>query len=181
VAERETELDDLLRAANGGDEAAYRLFLQAAAVKLRPMVRRGLARAGRPDAECEDIVQETLLALHLKRHTWDQAQPLRPWLGAIAHHKLVDALRRGGFRQHLPLDEIEELAAPGDVAAEADHAIDADTLLQSLPERQRAIVAGMAMEGRSANDLGRQLGMSDGAVRVTLHRALRHLASLARR
>lgn len=44
MAERETELDDLLRAANGGDEAAYRLFLQAAAVKLRPMVRRGLAR-----------------------------------------------------------------------------------------------------------------------------------------
>lgn len=181
MGEHDAELGDLLCAANRGDEAAYRLFLQAAARRLRPLVRRGLARAGRPDAECEDIVQETLLALHLKRHTWDESRPLRPWLGAIAHNKLVDALRRGGRGPHVVLDEIGELAAPVDEAARSGSAIDARALLAALPERQRAIVAGIAIGGHSAGEVGRQLGLSEGAVRVTLHRALRRLAALARK
>ena len=49
-------------------------------------------------------------------------------------------------------------------------------MLASLPERQRRIVEGISIEGQSARDVGSRMGMSEGAVRVTLHRALRALA-----
>ena len=61
---------------------------------LRALVRKGLTRAGRSVDDCEDIVQEALLAVHLKRHTWDHSQPLEPWVRAIAGYKLVEHLRR---------------------------------------------------------------------------------------
>ena len=50
--------------------------------------------AGLGVEDSEDIVQDALLAMHLKRDTWDDSQPLEPWLRAIAHHKMVDHLRR---------------------------------------------------------------------------------------
>ena len=170
----------LMRAANRGDAAAYRRLLQALAPRLRAIVRRGLARAARSDADSEDIVQEILLAVHVKRHTWDEALPLWPWLHAVAHYKLVDALRRQGFRQHLPLDDLEELPAP-EAADAAAYRVDAGELLSRLDERQRAIVVGMTMEGRSAREVGEKLGMADGHVRVTLHRTLKLLADFVRK
>ena len=57
------------------------------------------------------MVQETLLAVHLKRHTWDESQPLLPWVRAIAQNKLIDFLRRRGRRVHVPIDEFSETLA----------------------------------------------------------------------
>ena len=125
--------------------------------------------------DSEDIVQETLLVMHLKRDSWDDTQPLEPWLRAIAHHKLVDQLRRQGFRDHVDIDEhADTLAAPE--AGETGASADARQMLSSLPERQRDIVEAISIEGRSARDVGVRLGMSEGAVRVALHRALKALA-----
>jgi len=88
-----------MRLARSGDDEAYRALLGRVAVWLRAVSRRGLARAGRGVEDSEDIVQETLLVMHLKRDSWDDTQPLEPWLHAIARHKLIDHLRRRGFRQ----------------------------------------------------------------------------------
>lgn len=173
-------LSELMRRANQGDAAAYRRLLEALAVRLRVATRRGLRRAGQSDADCEDIVQETLLAVHLKRDTWDETQPLLPWVHAIAHYKLVDALRRRGFRLHVPIDEHEDLVASDDANAVA--AIkDARDLLSRLTDRQREIVTAIAIDGRSAKEVGDKLGMADGTVRVTLHRALKMLADIVRK
>jgi RNA polymerase sigma-70 factor (ECF subfamily) len=174
------DLAALMRSARAGDEEAYRRLLGLVATWLRGVVRRGLVRAGRGVEDSEDIVQETLLAMHLKRDSWDPAQPLEPWLHAIARHKLVDHLRRRGYRDHVDIDDhAETLAAPqhgeeGDVA-------DARQLLTSLPKRQRAIVEAISIEGHSARDVGQRLGMTEGSVRVTLHRALKFLAASYRR
>lgn len=169
------DLSALMRAARKGDDEAYRRLLLVVAAWLRTVASRGLAAAGRPNADCEDIVQETLLAMHLKRDTWDETQPLQPWLRAIARHKLVDHLRRRGFTDHVDIDDhADALAAPA--TAEEGSAFDARQMLASLPERQRRIVEGISIEGRSARDVGVRMGMSEGAVRVTLHRALRALA-----
>ncbi|MFN4016164.1 MAG: sigma-70 family RNA polymerase sigma factor [Reyranella sp.] len=173
-------LSALMRAARKGDDEAYRRLLLLVAAWLRGVASRGLAAAGRPNADCEDIVQETLLAMHLKRDTWDETQPLQPWLRAIARHKLVDHLRRRGFTDHVDIDDhADTLAAP--VSAEAGSTHDARQMLASLPERQRRIVEGISIEGQSARDVGSRMGMSEGAVRVTLHRALRALADAYRR
>jgi RNA polymerase sigma-70 factor (ECF subfamily) len=177
---RSDDLSALMRLARKGDDEAYRQLLGQVAVWLRGVARRGLARAGHGMEDCEDIVQETLLVMHLKRDSWDETQPLEPWLRAIARHKLVDQLRRRGFRQHVDIDDYAEtLAAPQ--AAEAAASAEARHMLASLGERQRHIVEAISIEGRSARDVGQRLGMSEGAVRVALHRALKALAAAYRR
>ncbi|MBK9082485.1 MAG: sigma-70 family RNA polymerase sigma factor [Rhizobiales bacterium] len=170
----EQRLAELMRAARAGDAAAYRQFLADAGAMLRTNARAALARAGRGNAEVEDIVQETLLAIHLKRESWSEDRPISPWLNAIARYKLVDVLRRLGVRRAIPIDDVvDELPAPAEVPA-----VDADVrrLVDALPERSRRIVVAMSIEGRSAAEVGRDVGMNEGAVRVALHRALKELA-----
>lgn len=171
-------IEALLRAARRGDAAAYRRFLAQVGKALRAKIRPALARAGRGNAEVEDIVQETLLAIHLKRDTWSEDRPLAPWLAAIARYKLVDALRRRGLSGAAPLDDvIETIPAP-----EPEPHVDGDVrkLLDRLPERARRIVTLVSIEGRSAAEAGREIGISEGATRVALHRALKDLARLYR-
>ena len=166
---------DLMRAANAGDRAAYRRLLALMAPVLRGIVR---ARAGGMDADwCEDIVQDTLLAIHLKRATWDEALPLRPWVYAIARHKLVDAFRRRGRAVHLPVEDFAEtLEAPPQPAP--TEARDAATLIGRLPERDAALLRCLALEARDSDECGARLGLTPGALRVALHRALQRLARL---
>jgi RNA polymerase sigma-70 factor, ECF subfamily len=163
-----------MRAGLAGDAAAYRMLLVEITPFVRMVVRRSFHRGGLATVEIEDIVQDVLLAVHLKRHTWDPALPLAPWLGAVTRHKTIDALRRGGARIIVPIDDLAEvLAEPA--PAEPSHG-DAERMLAALPEKQRRIVQAMTLDERSAADIGGELGMSEGAVRVALHRALRFLA-----
>jgi RNA polymerase sigma-70 factor (ECF subfamily) len=93
---QDEEWSAMMCAALDGDSAAYRLLLNALAPALRGVVRRGLSRYRAGDTEMEDIVQETLLAIHLKRHTWARTEAITPWVMAIARNKMIDALRRTG-------------------------------------------------------------------------------------
>jgi RNA polymerase sigma-70 factor (ECF subfamily) len=175
AGDREAEWADLMRRANGGDAAAYRRLLEALAPVLRAATRRGFARAGKSEADAEDVVQETLLAIHLKRHTWDSTAPLGPWVRAIARNKLIDALRRRGRRLELPIEDFSETLAAADeekpfIGGEIDR------LLGVLSDRQREVVRAMTVDGMAIREVGTRLGMSDGAVRVALHRGLAALA-----
>jgi RNA polymerase sigma-70 factor (ECF subfamily) len=127
----------------------------------------------------EDVVQETLLALHLKRGTWDERQPFSPWLYAIARNKLIDNLRRRGRQAHMAIDDIDDL--PGGESPPPElNGVDAQRLISRLNGRQREIVVAISIEGASARQVAERLGMSEGAVRVALHRALRSLAKAFR-
>jgi RNA polymerase sigma-70 factor (ECF subfamily) len=166
-----------MRAAIRGDAKSYHALLKELAPMLRSLASRGFARhkAGREDVE--DVVQETLLALHTKRHTWDERQPFLPWLHAIARNKLIDNLRRQGRHVHIPIDDFGELIATDDRPPDADmNGQDAERLIARLNGRQREIVVAISVEGASARQVAERLGMSEGAVRVALHRALRTLA-----
>lgn len=176
---KDEQLAGLMRAANRGDADAYRRVLEGLAPLLRGLAKRGFARCGLGPEEVEDVVQETMLALHLKRQTWDERQPLLPWVRAIAHNKLVDNLRRRGRQQEVPIDEFSPaLAIDAEPAASAG--LDAGRMLAHLSARQRDIVRAISIEGASAAEVGRRLGMTEGAVRVALHRALRSLAAAFR-
>jgi RNA polymerase sigma-70 factor (ECF subfamily) len=175
VNKREPEWAAWMCAANGGDSAAYERLLRGIATAVRPIARRGLRRAGRATADAEDVVQDVLLAIHLKRHTWDASQPIGPWVYAIARYKLVDALRRAGSRQHVPIDAVADTLRADD-DARAPFARDVERGLDRLPQGQRMVVRTIAVEGASISETAARLKMTPGAVRVALHRGLNALA-----
>jgi RNA polymerase sigma-70 factor (ECF subfamily) len=175
VDQRENDWTALMRLALAGDAAAYDRCLRGMAGALRATVRRGLVRAGRSPAETEDVVQEILLAVHLKRHTWDATRPIGPWLYAIARYKLIDALRRRGGRADIPIDDVAETIA----AEESEGSVlerDVERSLDRLSAGQAAVVRAIAVDGASISEAAAKLGMSEGAVRVALHRGLAALA-----
>jgi RNA polymerase sigma-70 factor (ECF subfamily) len=90
----ETDLKSLMLASLDGHAASHRALLGRLSGRLRAYYRGKLARIGRGAVEAEDLVQEAILAIHLKRHTYDPAEPLTPWVHAIARYKLIDFLRR---------------------------------------------------------------------------------------
>lgn len=167
------DLEELLRAANRGDARAYAWFLRAVTPVVRAVAR---ARAsGLGEEAVEDIVQETLLAIHRKRHTWREDMPVRPWLHAIVRYKVVDALRARGRRVSLPIDDLADIlpAEPGPDPLERR---DAERAIDRLDPRAAAIVRAIGLEDKSIAETAGALGMTDGAVRVALHRALKRLA-----
>src|SRR5215467_15537496 len=116
-----------MRAANVGDDIAYRRLLEALAAFLRQIVRRSFERVGFGNCDVEDVVQEALLAIHLKRQTWDGSEAITPWVTAIARHKLIDELRRRGRHIDLPIDDFIEVL-PTEAATEALSTRDAERL-----------------------------------------------------
>jgi RNA polymerase sigma-70 factor (ECF subfamily) len=179
VSDREIEWAALMRAANAGDAAAYEKLLRDLARALRAAARTGLLRAGRSAADAEDVVQDTLLAIHLKRHTWDAAQPLGPWVRAIARNKLIDALRKRRSGAQIPIDDLIDVLPAEDAEPQAP-ARDVERHVGALPDRQRDVVRAVAVEGASSQEAAATLGMSEGAVRVALHRGLTTLAARLR-
>ena len=173
---REDEWTDLMRSANAGDQVAYHRLLQSVAPVLRAGARRGLVRAGQPPDQAEDIVQDILLAVHLKRQTWKPDAPFAPWLFAIARNKLIDALRRRGRRVFVNIDDFAEVI-PSEAPAETLPASEVATHLAALPARQREVLQSIAVDAASIKDTAKKMAMTEGAVRVALHRGLAKLAS----
>lgn len=166
----DAQLADLLRAALSGNEKCYAEFLESAAGMVRGFVRR------RADAglDVEDIVQETLLAIHTKRQTWRQDAPVAPWIYAIARHKLVDAFRRRGRHVVVDIDIVAETIAQPE--AESANERDVGRALAALPQGQRSVVSAISVDGLSIREAASRFGMSEGAVRVALHRGLSAIA-----
>jgi RNA polymerase sigma-70 factor (ECF subfamily) len=171
-------LDDLLRAANRGDQRAYAAFLRS----VTPIVR-GIARsrgAGLGPEACEDIVQETLLAIHQKRQTWREDAPVRPWLYAIVRYKVVDAFRARGRRVQVPIEDFAEVL-PAEAEPDPTERSDAERVIAQLDPRAARIVRAIGLEGASIAETSAALHMTESAVRVALHRALKRLALLRER
>lgn len=178
LQELETQLRPIFLAGLAGDAAAYRLFLDAISVRLRGYLRQMLARAGRTEVtETEDVLQETLLALHLSRHTYDAASPVTAWAHAIARYKLVDYLRRSGRHAGaMPLeDEAHQLAGPPEDAA-AEARLDLARAMETLPERTRRLIDQVKLQGSSVADAADAAGMTETAAKVAIHRGLQAMA-----
>lgn len=167
----DTELARLLRLGMAGDETAYAVFLERIAAILRGYCRRRTSPSG---IDPEDVVQEALLAIHLKRHTWRQDEAVLPWIYAIARYKLIDAFRRRGKRIEVDItDFAETLAEP---VVETAHERDIDRALEALAPVQRRVVSSISVDGASIGETAAALGMNETAVRVALHRGLKAIA-----
>lgn len=171
-----------MRAERRGDGLAYERLLRDIALVLRPWVRARLARVGLGVHEAEDVVQEILIGLHAKRHTWDETRPFLPWLFTITRYKFIDAARRlrreASHRVEITMDELSEMfAAPAEDAERS--MLDLDAHLAVLPRRQETVVRALALEGASVRVTAEKLHTSEGTVRVLFHRALRRLTARA--
>jgi RNA polymerase sigma-70 factor, ECF subfamily len=168
----EAELTALMLAGLDGDGRAYRALLGELRLRLTTYFGRRLRR---DPHDVEDLVQDTLIAIHARRATFDRREPLTPWLYAIARYKLIDHYRRAGRRVWTPLDEADEHLVAPDEAAAAEARRDVEKALAGLPERTRALLRDLRLEGRSVAETALRAGMSEGAVKVAAHRGLRAL------
>jgi RNA polymerase sigma-70 factor, ECF subfamily len=169
-------LQDLFVQGLDGDSIAYEKFLSGLSGHLRGYL---MVRLASMPSDVEDLVQESLLAIHNKRHTYDRRQPLGAWVHAIAKYKLVDFLRGRGLRESRndPLDDVEGFFSRSSVE-EAEARRDIMKLLDQLPERQRLPIIHTKIEGLSMLEASRLTGMSVSALKVGVHRGLKALAAL---
>lgn len=177
----EEELRNLMIAALGGDAISYRTLLDRLSGHLRAYYQKRL-KGGRGLHEVEDLVQETLLAIHTRRHTFDSKEPLTPWVYAIARYKMIDYLRsaRGSLVQ-LPIESADDVLAEDEHIA-AESAYDLRKLLDTLPANTRRAIQYVKLEGLSVAEASKRSGLSESAIKVNIHRGLRRLsASIGRR
>lgn len=175
-ARTEHDLRGLMLAGLDGDAAAYRRFLQQLGTRLRSFYRRRLAQW--PD-DVEDLVQDTLLAVHNQRHTYLPDQPLTAWVHAIARYKTIDLLRARKAREalHDPLDDDDTALFDTADSDAAEARRDLDQLLATLPDRQRLPIEQVKLQGRSVAEVALEIGMSESAVKIGIHRGLKALAA----
>lgn len=159
--------------AQRGDRDAYASLLVICAAAVKRLVHQ----RWRDVAWADDAVQETLWSMHRARHTFDASRPFAPWLYAIAQNRIIDVARRErriGDREQ-GTDVLPEPAAPAAPALDVDRI---RTALASLPGRQREVIVAMKFGDESVRDVGRRLGMSESAVKVTAHRGYKVLRRL---
>jgi RNA polymerase sigma factor (sigma-70 family) len=181
MATDEIQLKALMLASLDGDAASHRLLLDRLSSRLRAYYRGKLAGIGRVAAEAEDLVQEAVLAIHLKRDTYDTGEPLTPWVYAIARYKLVDHLRRTrASRADVPIEEADEVMARDDHNA-VESSYDIGRLMERLPKNMQCAVEAVKLDGLSTAEAAKRCGLSESGVKVNVHRGLRTLAALIAR
>lgn len=162
-----------MAAAQRGDAKAYRALL----TELIPWLRRYYAQR-LPPVMTDDAVQDVLMAVHEKRHTYDPSRPLGPWLAAIARYKWIDHLRALRVEATEPLDDNIPVPDHEDVAVTG--AIFHDLLAMLKPAQGDAIRL-VKLEGHSVEEASRATGQSVSLVKVNIHRGIKRLMSLVLR
>lgn len=156
-----------------GDSRAYRFALERICELLRAFFRRRMTDA---PGEVDDLVQETVLAVHARRHTFAGEVPLLVWVYAIARHKWIDWLR--SRRAHGVSIGLEDVPHAGHDPVEQWHLLrDALRLLAQLPAKQQEAIVMLKFYGFSVAEISRALSMSESLVKVSIHRGLRAIAS----
>jgi RNA polymerase sigma-70 factor (ECF subfamily) len=176
--EIEAELRALMIAGLEGDAAAHRALLKALSGHLRSYYRNKLGRAGRGSEEAEDLVQEAVMAVHTRRHAYDPAEPLTPWVYAIARYKLIDHLRHSRPRlADVPIEDAAEITAADDRTATESN-LDLTKLLAKLPAKLRLAIRYVKIEGLSVVEAAARCGVSESAIKINVHRGLKALSAV---
>src|ERR1700722_9152830 len=170
---QEHELRDLMIASLDGDGAAYHALLKRLTGHLRAYYRHRFALIGHGPTEAEDLLQEALIAVHTHRNTYDRLRPFTPWIHAIARYKFLDYLRRtkSSFKD-MPIANTEELTAKSDFAA-VESSLDLQRLMSKISSKAREVIQHLKLDGLSVSEVAARCGMSESAVKVTVHRGLK--------
>jgi RNA polymerase sigma-70 factor (ECF subfamily) len=162
-----------MAAAQSGNAGVYHRLLN----EVRGWLRRYYARR-LPPAMVDDAVQDTLLAIHEKRHTYDSSRPFEPWLAAIARYKWIDRLRALKSAPTVALNEDIPVADHGDAVSSA---WSLERLLRELKPAQSDVIRLVKLQGLSIEEAAARTGQSISLVKVNIHRGLGRLTLLVRR
>jgi RNA polymerase sigma factor (sigma-70 family) len=168
----EARLDNwssLMAAAQAGHGGAYQRLLEEMSIWLHDYFRRRL-----PAAHVDDAVQETLMGVHRRRHTFDPRYPLRPWLAAIAKRKWIDQLRSLGRRGAGALTEEPSVDDHGSSVLSASVLA---SLLKELRPAQAQLIRLVKLEGYTVDEAAHATGHSPSAVKMNIHRGLGRLTA----
>jgi len=164
-----SDLAKWLSAAQLGDKISYEKFLVAVSNLLKSFL---LKRMGDPDL-VEDVLQESLLAIHRSRHTYRPEKPVEPWLYAICEHRMVDFYRKYRRIEKMEITTVDDF--DDIVHANADnsqHNIGESILeaLTHLPEKQRQVIELLKIKDLSVKETAIRMNMSESLVKVTAFR-----------
>jgi RNA polymerase sigma-70 factor (ECF subfamily) len=165
------EITAMLCAGLGGDQAAYAKFLSTITPMLRRIVGRRLAQS-----DVEDVVQEILISIHKARHTYDGERPIMPWLVSIASFRITDHLRKYYSQmRHQTYDIADYENILSDVTENTSDTESIEELMEDVPDKHKKILMMMHVEGYTAKEVGKQMGMNESAVKVAAHRAIKKI------
>lgn len=175
----DAELTAAVRAAQEGDETAFRTVYRTVHPRLLGYVRTLVQ-----EADAEDVASEAWLQIARDLHRFSgDADRFRGWAARIARNRALDHLRQRGRRPAVGGDE-NELITIADGSDTAEAALEslgtgrALALIAKLPQDQAEAVVLRVVVGLDAKSAARVLGKRPGAVRTAAHRGLRRLAEL---
>ncbi|WP_448549671.1 sigma-70 family RNA polymerase sigma factor [Thalassotalea fusca] len=163
----------LMASAQMGSKSDYQQLLTELANVIHAYLRKHL---GNQDF-LEDCVQDTLIAIHQARHTYDPKRSFRPWLFTIVRHKLIDHLRHKTTNQRVIQHQHhqEAIRQQGEQPGVVEASIDNNSLLNTLSVLNREALTRTKLLGFTCAETAKQLGISESAVKVRVHRAINKL------
>ena len=172
----EQRWSELMASAQAGNESDYRQLL----IELKDVIYSFLRSRFGNHHFTEDCVQETLIAIHQARHTYDQRRPFRPWLFAIVRNKAIDTLRKQQSRQKITSQYKREqkILYQASRQNEAEGEIIKGRLFESLSAQHREVLVLTKIIGFSIAEAAEKLGISESLVKVRVHRAIRRLRQI---
>lgn len=171
---RDTDWAILMARAQDGDRTAYQRLLE----EITPYLRSLAAYRHRDPNDVEDAVQDILLTVHAIRHTFDPSRPFGPWLVTIANRRFIDRLRRQGRKRdrETPLmPEHETFSEPQTNLEEKPDRHELEKAIDELPPMQRQAIQLIKLREMSLREASTASGMSIAALKVNVHRAVKHL------
>lgn len=168
----EAELRGLMISGLDGDAGDHAALLRLLVPLLRGFYRR---RSGDRDDDIEDLVQETLIAVHTRRATYDRDRAFTAWLFAIARYKMIDHFRRR--RRFQPIEGLEDILVAEGFEDASSARMDVADLLETLPAKQARMIRATRLDGLSIAEAAEADGIGESDVKVSVHRGLKTLMS----
>lgn len=156
-----------------GDARAHACLLGALVPLLRAFYRRRMMSGG--DDDIEDLVQETLIAVHVRRATFDRDRAFTAWLFSIARYKMIDQFRRS--RRTVPIEGLEDILVAEGFETSSNARLDVEGLLKNLPEKQAQAIRATKIEGASVAEAAIASGIGESDIKVSVHRGIKALAA----
>jgi RNA polymerase sigma-70 factor (ECF subfamily) len=175
MAQSEEQLKAWMVMGLDGDGAAHARLLRALAPLLHSFYLRRLRGA---DEDVEDLVQETLIAIHTRRTTYDRDRPFTAWFYAVARYRMIDHLRRK--RITVPIEDVEAIMVTEGFEDAVGARLDVDGLLATLSPKQARAIRDTHLSGKSVAEAANSAGIGESDVKVSVHRGLKALAARIR-